>query len=146
MCYDARMQAKAALENNIFPGMRYRDCRAAIAWLEKAFDFRAQLVVPGEDERDVAHAQLRAGENGGIIMLGSTRDDAFGYRSPAQAGGVTHSIYVRVDDIDGHYARSSAAGAEICHELTDTGYGSRDYSARDPEGFLWHFGTYDPGT
>lgn len=28
--------------------------------------------------------------------------------------------------------------------LTDTDYGSRDYSARDPEGSLWSFGTYRP--
>ena len=29
-------------------------------------------------------------------------------------------------------------------EIHDTDYGSRDYSARDPEGNLWHFGTYWP--
>ena len=29
-------------------------------------------------------------------------------------------------------------------ELTDLDYGSRDYAARDPEGNLWSFGTYDP--
>ncbi|MGH2960652.1 MAG: VOC family protein, partial [Solirubrobacterales bacterium] len=27
----------------------------------------------------------------------------------------------------------------------DTDYGSRDYSARDPEGNMWSFGTYLPG-
>jgi uncharacterized glyoxalase superfamily protein PhnB len=30
------------------------------------------------------------------------------------------------------------------HPLENTDYGSRDYTARDPEGFIWHFGTYDP--
>jgi uncharacterized glyoxalase superfamily protein PhnB len=29
-------------------------------------------------------------------------------------------------------------------ELEDMDYGSREYSARDPEGNLWSFGTYDP--
>jgi uncharacterized glyoxalase superfamily protein PhnB len=28
--------------------------------------------------------------------------------------------------------------------LRDTEYGAREYSARDPEGNLWSFGTYDP--
>jgi uncharacterized glyoxalase superfamily protein PhnB len=28
--------------------------------------------------------------------------------------------------------------------LTDQDYGSRDYTARDPEGNLWSFGTYLP--
>jgi len=27
-------------------------------------------------------------------------------------------------------------------EPFDTDYGSRDYSAKDPEGNVWHFGTY----
>jgi uncharacterized glyoxalase superfamily protein PhnB len=124
--------------------MRYTDALAAIDWLEHAFGFRRQLVVPGEDARTVAHAQVRTGEHGGIIMLGSTRADGAGYLSPRDAGGVTHGIYVRVHDIDAHYTRAKAAGAEIVSELTDTNYGSRNYSARDPEGFIWNFGTYDP--
>ncbi len=132
------------VKHNVYAGMRYRDALAAIAWLERAFDFRRQLVVPGETAGEVAHAQLRAGENGGIVMLGSARDDGRGYRSPQEAGGVTHGIYVVVEDIDAHYARAKAAGADITVEPKRTDYGSRDYTARDPEGFVWNFGTYDP--
>jgi uncharacterized glyoxalase superfamily protein PhnB len=29
-------------------------------------------------------------------------------------------------------------------ELTDQPYGSREYAARDPEGNVWCFGTYQP--
>lgn len=29
-------------------------------------------------------------------------------------------------------------------ERPDAGYGSRDFSVRDPEGNLWSFGTYSP--
>ena len=29
-------------------------------------------------------------------------------------------------------------------EIQDTDHGSRDYSVRDLEGNLWHFGTYWP--
>jgi uncharacterized glyoxalase superfamily protein PhnB len=79
-------------------------------------------------------------------MLGSARDDGRAYRSPHEAGGVTHGIYVVVDDIDAHYARAKAAGADITVELKRTDYGSCDYTARDPEGFVWNFGTYDPET
>ena len=28
--------------------------------------------------------------------------------------------------------------------LTDTDYGSRDFICRDPEGYVWCFGTYWP--
>jgi uncharacterized glyoxalase superfamily protein PhnB len=124
---------------HIFPGLRYRDASAAIEWLERAFGFEKRQVHEGPNGT-IAHAELELGP--GIIMLGSDKgdgDDPFGSR--AGQGWV----YVVIDDPDGHYERAKAAGAEIVMELTDTDYGSRDYSARDPEGNLWSFGTYLPG-
>ena len=53
-------------------------------------------------------------------------------------------VYVRVDDVDAHHARAVAAGAAIVRPPADTPYGAREYSARDLEGRLWSFGTYDP--
>jgi uncharacterized glyoxalase superfamily protein PhnB len=44
------------------------------------------------------------------------------------------------------HVRAASAGAEIVMEPQDQDYGSRDFSARDPEGFVWAFGTYRPGT
>ncbi|GAA1814511.1 hypothetical protein [Planosporangium flavigriseum] len=35
-------------------------------------------------------------------------------------------------------------GATVVEGLTDTGYGSRGFTVRDPEGVYWSFGTY-PG-
>ena len=35
--------------------------------------------------------------------------------------------------------------AEAAQTLEDTDYGSRGFTARDPEGNLWSFGTYRPG-
>lgn len=54
------------------------------------------------------------------------------------------SIYAVVADPDAHHAAAVAAGAKIVRELEDMDYGSREYSARDPEGNLWSFGTYRP--
>jgi uncharacterized glyoxalase superfamily protein PhnB len=124
-----------------FPGMHYADAPAAIDWLEKAFGFQRQVVYPGPDGT-VAHAQLIF--HGGMIMLGSYKEDVFRYKTPRQAGGVTQAVYVYVPDIDAHFARAQAAGAEIVTPLKATDYGSREYSARDLEGHLWHFGTYRP--
>jgi uncharacterized glyoxalase superfamily protein PhnB len=126
----------------IFPGMRYVDVPSAIHWLEKAFGFKRQLVYPGADGT-IAHAQLIF--NGGMIMLGSYKDDVFGYRTPHEVGGVTQAAYLYVADIAAHFARAKAAGAEVVVPLKDTDYGSREYSVRDLEGHLWHFGTYLPG-
>src|SRR5271166_4675300 len=133
----------AATTQTIFPSMRYVDAPAAVDWLEKAFGFRRQMVVPGPDGT-IAHAQLMY--NGAMIMLGSYKDDVFRYKTPRAAEGVTQAPYLRVADIDAHFARANASGAEIVVGLKDTDYGSRDYSARDPEGHLWHFGTYAPDT
>ncbi len=54
----------------------------------------------------------------------------------------TFGAYVVTDDPDGQFARATAAGAEVLNGLHDTGYGSRDFYVRDPEGNRWSFGTY----
>ena len=126
---------------SVVPCLSYRDAPAAIAWLKEAFGFTEVMVVPGPDDT-VAHAQLAF--DGGMVMVGSIRDDELQMRTPCDLGGVTQSIYIVVEDTDAHYARAVGAGAEIVRELEDTPYGSRDYSARDPEGHLWNFGTYRP--
>ena len=41
--------------------------------------------------------------------------------------------------------RAVAAGAEILMAPTDQDYGSRDFVAKDHEGNVWCFGTYQPG-
>ena len=130
-------------KGNIIPGMRYRDAPAAIEWLCSAFGFSKNLVVPGSGDT-IAHAQLVLGD--GMIMLGSVADDAYGQvvMTPQEAGGNTQSAYVVVDEIDAHYQRAMAAGAEIVMEIADQEYGGRLYSAKDPEGYLWNFGSYDP--
>jgi uncharacterized glyoxalase superfamily protein PhnB len=58
--------------------------------------------------------------------------------------GVTQFIYVSVDQVDLHHDRAKAAGAEIIMKLTNMDYGSREYAARDLEGNVWSFGTYNP--
>jgi uncharacterized glyoxalase superfamily protein PhnB len=123
---------------NIFPAFRYRDAHAALAWLTKTFGFEKFLEVPMPDG-GIAHAEMSLGP--GVIMLGSMREDP---SNPWAA--VRQGVYIYVADVDAHYARAKAGGADIVRHLQDTDYGSREYSVRDPEGFLWSFGTYRPGT
>jgi uncharacterized glyoxalase superfamily protein PhnB len=127
----------------VIPAFRYRDAPAAIAWLCKAFGFEKQAVYEGKDGI-VEHAQLTFGN--GMIMLGSVRDTHYGksMTTPQQAGGATSGVYVIVNDADAHCARAKGAGAEILIELVTQDYGGRDYTCRDPEGYVWTFGTYDP--
>ena len=45
---------------------------------------------------------------------------------------------------EGCYARVKAVGANITMELTEQHYGGSLFGVRDPEGQLWHVGSYDP--
>jgi uncharacterized glyoxalase superfamily protein PhnB len=125
---------------NIYSVLRYRDAHAAIDFLCDAFGFERHAVYESDDGV-VEHAQLAHGS--GMVMLSTERDDdARGFGEHAGQGWV----YVVVDDPDGHHDRAKTAGATIIRELEDQDYGSRDYSAKDPEGNIWSFGTYDPAT
>ena len=132
---------------NVIPGIRYEDAPAAIEWLKKAFGAEPGLVVPGEEEGTIAHAQLRLGT--GMIMLGTIRRHAGGFddltTTVKEAGGrCTQTLYVIVDDPDAHHERAVAAGAEVVLPPVDQDYGGRSYTCRDVEGNVWTFGNYDP--
>lgn len=131
-------------KGSIIPGMRYKDAPAAINWLCRVFGFSQHLVVP-DHSGGIAHAQLVLGN--GMIMLGSAREggefDSY-VRLPRDVGANTQSAYVVIKEIDEHYRHAMTAGAEIVYEIADQEYGGRLYSAMDPEGHLWNFGSYDP--
>ena len=114
----------------------YRDQRAAMAWLEKAFGFEvSELLVDGQDK--ILHAEMSFGD--GVVMIGS---EWFTWtRSPAAVEGMnTQRIHVRIDsDVDAHCARARAAGAVIVKEPEDQFYGDRTYIARDLDGHHWSF-------
>jgi uncharacterized glyoxalase superfamily protein PhnB len=114
----------------------YRDPRAALDWLEKAFGFERSMVVTDKDGR-LAHSEMKFGD--GYLMVGSEWADFVA--SPASAGGKnTQSIHVQLQDgIDAHCERARAAGAAILMDPADQFYGDRTYRARDPEGHVWTF-------
>ena len=120
--------------NTVFPCLYYADAAKAITWLTEAFGLTEHVVYRGDDGT-IAHAELSwRGEP--AIMMGSSDE----LNTPAGNG----AIYLVVEDPDAHHARAVAAGAEIVRPLTDQDYGSRGYSARDLEGNVWDFGTYQP--
>jgi uncharacterized glyoxalase superfamily protein PhnB len=130
-------------DSTVIPALRYRNAPAAIDWLCRVFGFERHAVYSGPDNT-IAHAELTLG--GGMIMLGSEKDDAYGrsFKSPAELGAETRSAYIVVADADAAYERAKAAGGTIVRELQDTPYNSREFSVKDPEGHSWSVGTYDP--
>ena len=130
--------------STIMPAMRYRNAPVAIDWLCQVFGFERHAVYSNPDGT-IAHAELTIG--GGMIMLGSAKDDEYGrgFKSPGEVGGVeTRGSYIVVADADAVYARAQAANATIVRPIQNTDYGSREFSLKDPEGNSWSVGTYDP--
>jgi uncharacterized glyoxalase superfamily protein PhnB len=121
----------------VWPTLLYRDADAAIAFLIEAFGFEETAVYRSDDGTVVDHAELRWPEGGGV-MRGTHRPESGIAELPPGVG----AIYVVVTDPDALYERAKARGASITREMRNEEYGSRGFTARDPEGVIWSFGTY----
>lgn len=119
---------------NLVAALVYRDPRAAISWLERAFGFEVIMLIEGQ-AGGLAHCEMRLGD--GVIMVGAewTED----HKSPQSLGGkVTQTLHIQIDtDIDNHVAGARAAGAVILMEPETQFYGDRTYRCRDLEGHIW---------
>src|SRR5579859_1218755 len=97
--------------STVMPTLRYRDAQAAIDWLSNVIGFSRHAVYPGPDST-IGHAELTL--NGGMIMLGSQKNDEYGkgFKSPGELGNIeTRSTYVIVKDAEAVWHRAQAAGA-----------------------------------
>ncbi|WP_454715325.1 VOC family protein [Caulobacter segnis] len=112
----------------------YRDPKAAIAFLEKAFGFDLSLLIE-DAEGNLAHSQMEYA--GHRIMIGNEWSE--NHASPASVGAKnTQSVHIYIAaDVDGHCERAKAAGAEILAEPETQFYGARTYRCRDLEGHIW---------
>jgi uncharacterized glyoxalase superfamily protein PhnB len=130
--------------STIIPALRYANAPAAIDWFCNVLGFARHAVYETEPGV-IGHAELTL--NGGMIMLGSAKDDEYGKRfaSPdAVNGRETRSAYIVVADAAAVYDRAVAAGAQVLRPLQATSYGSQEFAITDPEGHSWSVGTYDP--
>ena len=98
----------------------YQDPKAAIAWLEKAFDFELSMLLEDADG-NLAHSQMSFGDS--YVMIG--QEWSADHKSPKSVGGKnTQTVNIHIDtDIDAHFARAKAAGAEIIAEPATPFYG-----------------------
>jgi uncharacterized glyoxalase superfamily protein PhnB len=115
----------------VTPYLLYEDGEAAVEFLTRAFGFR-------EVDRETGaaggmHAELEL--EGGRVYAGQPPSD---FENPSKAGR-TSLVYFIVDDVDAHYQRAKAEGAEIFEEPNDLPFGHRRYGCRDPQGHDWTF-------
>ncbi len=132
------MPSPPATPATFYAGLRYEDADAGVAWLESVLGAERHELFRDDDGK-VVHGEMVFG--GSILMLSSAGIGREPFRS-LPAG--QQLVYCAIEDPDSLHDRAVAAGAEVALELTDTDYGSRDFTLRDPEGNLWSFGTYRP--
>lgn len=113
----------------VVPVLIYPDVPAAVAFLSAAFGFVERTRI-GESHR----AQMAVGEEGAVIVA-----DVGGERRPPQAGGASHLVRVRVDDVDAAFARACAHRAVVLEAPVDREYGERDCTLEDLAGHRWQF-------
>lgn len=118
----------SAPPQSVVPVLVYDDVRAAVEWLTQVFGFSERVQI--SDHR----AQLAFGD-GAVIVADATH----GRGQQAQDAPVTHSVLVRVRDINAHHRNVRAAGVQGGGEPTDQPFGERQYSVVDPGGHLWTF-------
>ena len=120
----------------------YRDPKAALEWLERAFGFEVTMAIDGPPEApEMCHYEMSCAGRGRIMVGAEWAEWA---RSPAGVDGVnTQTVHVVLPGgLEEHCARARAAGAVITAEPEDQFYGDRTYRALDPEGHCWTFSTH----
>jgi uncharacterized glyoxalase superfamily protein PhnB len=124
-------------ETAVIPILVYEDIEAAHDFLVGTFGFTSGGLHRTEDGT-VIHGEVRIGDAAIWLHAVTEEHQMATPRCSAQSHG---GLEVIVDDVDAHYERSKAAGAEIDRAPTDQAYGLREYGVRDPENHRWWFST-----
>jgi uncharacterized glyoxalase superfamily protein PhnB len=112
----------------VTPVLTYPDVAAAVEWLTSAFGFVEHVRIG--DHR----AQLGWGA-GALVVADATN----GRQPPAGGQGLTHTLLVRVEDVDAHCRRVQEFGGRVVSMPEDHPYGERQYSVEDLAGHRWTF-------
>ena len=109
----------------VIPELAYPDVGNAVTWLCDAFGFTLRLRIANH------RAQLNVGD-GAVVVKEGAGDESTG-------AVVTHSVMVRVPNVNPHHARAQKHGARIVRPPTDYLFGECQYSVEDFAGHSWTF-------
>lgn len=117
--------------STIIPELPYQNVRKAVDWLCNVFGFKERLQIGSH------RAQLVFGDGSIVVTHGNEKNPS-------------HSVMVRVEDVDSHSEHARQSGAKIIDPPTDFPYGERQYVVEDIGGHHWMFSQtiadVDPGT
>jgi uncharacterized glyoxalase superfamily protein PhnB len=137
--YSVEHQSEEPSPGTFFPDAYYKDAKAGVDWLVRAFGFETATIIEGDGNLR-AHLAFQ----GSLVAIGNElRWEGHAPRlSPLSvANANTQTINVHLaSDIDAHCERARASGARIVQEPETQFYGDRTYRAVDPEGHMWTFG------
>ena len=106
----------------VIPVLAYPDVGEAVEWLCNAFGFTMRIRVANH------RAQLNVGDGAVVLTKQSAID-----------GQPSHSIMVRVENVDRHHQNARRNGAHIVSPPANFPYGERQYSVEDFAGHHWTF-------
>jgi len=112
--------------STVIPELAYPDLATAADWLARTFGFTVRLRIGDHRiQMNVSDGALVLIEGAGVVPKG------------AYAG--THSVMIRVENVDVHHDRAVHAGATILRAPETYPYGERQYTAEDLVGRQWTF-------
>jgi len=133
------------MSQTVFPMIAYENAGAAMDWLMRAFGFRERRRMIDKEGR-VVHGELEL--SGSLVMMASPTP---AYQSPKrhaesceqarrwlEVPWVIDGVLIYVDDIDEHFRKAQAAGADLLSGI-ETGGPGRLYRVADIEGHRWMF-------
>ncbi len=111
--------------STVIPVLAYEDVVDAVDWLCETFGFTERWRAGNH------RAQLHVGD--GAVALTEQRVDA------ADTRPISHSVMVRIEDVNSHHEHAQSRGARILEPPTDFPYGERQYTVEDLGGHRWTF-------
>jgi uncharacterized glyoxalase superfamily protein PhnB len=119
----------------LMPELVYEDVGEACEWLCRVFGFTERWRAGNH------RAQLAAGDCALVVMgrggAGEPREGMAHATAPGAP--ISHAVMMRVADVNHHFERARAEGAQLLDEPRDFPYGERQYNAIDLGGHQWTF-------
>src|SRR5213082_4115066 len=110
---------------DVVPMIAYEDGPAALDWLARVFGFRERARMTSPDDGRLTHGEMETGS--GLIMMATPsphyhgpkrhREESEAARNWSEVPYIIDGVLVYVDDVEAHFERARAGGANILSEL-----------------------------